>query len=153
MTHDKVVITVAVTGSVGDRLRHPALPVTPKEIAQSALEAHVEGASVAHIHVRDPETAGPSMAFELYEEVFQRIRADSDMLINLTTGAGARIVPNDAVPMGLGPGSTWAIPAKRTRHVEKLRPDLCSLDVGSMNFGQSNTTHRGDGGKDQNRGC
>jgi uncharacterized protein (DUF849 family) len=136
MMHNKVVITVAVTGSIGDRSRHPALPVTPKEIALSALEAHSAGASAAHIHVRDPETAEPSMALELYEEVFQRIRADSDMLINLTTGAGARIVPDDTEPMGLGPETTWAIPEKRTQHVERLRPDLCSLDVGSMNFGQ-----------------
>ncbi len=136
MTQQKVVITVAVTGSIGDKSKHPALPVTPEEIAESALEANLAGAAVAHIHVRDPETAEPSMAFELYEEVVRRIRDRSDMLINLTTGAGARIVPGDTDPIALGPGTTWATPEKRTEHIIDLKPDLCSLDVGSMNFGQ-----------------
>jgi len=135
MKDNKVVITVAVTGSIGDRSNHPELPVTPKEIAESALEAHSAGASVAHIHVRDPQTAQPSMAFELYREVVERIRDASDMVINLTTGAGARIVPDDADPIGLGPGTTWSLPEKRAEHVVKLKPDLCSLDVGSINFG------------------
>ena len=131
----KTIITVAVTGGVGDKTRHAALPVTPKEIADSALEAHSAGASVVHVHVRDPANAEPSMAFELYQEVFERIRAGSDMVINLTTGAGARIVPDDSNPVGLGPGSTWSSPEKRTEHVVRLKPELCSLDVGSMNFG------------------
>jgi uncharacterized protein (DUF849 family) len=86
MEDKKVVITVAVTGSIGDKSKHSGLPVTPKEIAGSALEACSAGASVAHIHVRDPETAEPSMAFELYREVVERIRDASDMVINLTTG-------------------------------------------------------------------
>ena len=74
MKGNKVIVTVAVTGSVGDKSKHPALPVTPKEIAESAIEAHSAGASVAHIHVRDIETAEPSMVFELYQEVVERIR-------------------------------------------------------------------------------
>lgn len=135
MQEKKTIITVAVTGSIGDKSKHPALPVTPEEIAKSALEASKAGAAMAHIHVRDPETAAPSMAFELYEEVVRRIREASGMLINLTTGAGARIVPDDNDPMGLAPGTTWASPWKRTEHVARLRPELCSLDVGSMNFG------------------
>jgi uncharacterized protein (DUF849 family) len=132
---EKIIITVAVTGGVGDKTKHAALPVTPREIADSALEAHSAGASVVHVHVRDPANAEPSMAFELYQEVFERIRAGSDMVINLTTGAGARIVPDDSNPVGLGPGSTWSSPEKRTEHVVRLKPELCSLDVGSMNFG------------------
>ena len=135
MRVNKIIITVAVTGSVGDRSKHPALPVTPKEIAESAVEAHSSGASVAHIHVRDPETGEPSMSIELYKEVVERIRGSSDILINLTTGAGARIVPDDLNPVGLGPGTTWSSPEKRTEHVVKLKPELCSIDVGSMNFG------------------
>jgi uncharacterized protein (DUF849 family) len=135
MKSNKVIITAAVTGSIGDRSKHPALPVTPKEIADSALAAHSAGAAVAHIHVRDPQTAEPSMEFELYREVVERIRDASDMVINLTTGAGARIVPDDADPMGLGPGTTWSVPEKRVEHVVKLKPELCSLDVGSINFG------------------
>jgi uncharacterized protein (DUF849 family) len=135
MNENKTVITLAVTGSIGDKSKHPALPVTPAEIAQSALEAWSAGASVVHIHVRDPETAEPSMSVDLYEETVQRIRESSDMLTNLTTGAGARIVPDNADPMGLAPETTWATPQKRTEHVVRLRPELCSLDVGSMNFG------------------
>jgi len=135
MKDNKVVITVAITGAIGDKSRNPALPVTPKEIADSALEAYAVGATVAHIHVRDPETGEPSMALELYQEVFDRIRDASNMVINLTTGAGARIIPDDANPAGLGPGTTWTSPERRTEHIVKLKPELCSLDIGSMNFG------------------
>ncbi len=135
MANQKVVITVAVTGGIGDRSRHPQLPVTPKEIAESALEAHAAGAAVAHIHVRDPRTSEPSMALEYYSEVVDRIREKSDMIINLTTGAGARIIPDDSEPPGLGAGTTWSSPVKRVEHVLRLKPELCSLDVGSMNFG------------------
>jgi uncharacterized protein (DUF849 family) len=131
----KIIITVAVTGSLGDKSKHPALPVNPKEIASSALEACEAGASVAHIHVRDPATSEPSMAFELYQDVVERIRQQSDMVINLTTGAGARIIPNDSNPVGLGSGTMWHSPEKRIEHVIKLKPELCSLDIGSMNFG------------------
>ena len=132
---NKVVITVAITGAIGDKSRNPVLPVTPKEIADSALEAYAVGATVAHIHVRNPETGEPSMALELYQEVFARIRDASNMVINLTTGAGARIIPDDANPAGLGPGTTWSSPERRTEHIVKLKPELCSLDIGSMNFG------------------
>jgi len=135
MNDNKVIITVAVTGAMGDKSKHPTMPVSPKEIAESALEAHSAGASVAHIHVRDPETSEPSMAFELYQEVVERIRDSSDILISLTTGAGARIVPDNSDPVGMGPGTTWRSPEKRTEHVVRLKPELCSIDVGSMNFG------------------
>lgn len=135
MQEDKVVITVAVTGSIGDKSRHPDLPVTPKEIADSAIEACAAGAAVVHVHVRDPKSAEPAMELELYQEVVERIRAESDMVINLTTGAGARIVPDTGDEVGLGVGSAWRSPEVRTRHIVKLKPELCSLDVGSMNFG------------------
>ena len=135
MKDNKVVVTVAVTGSIGDKSKHPALPVTPKEIADGALEAGSAGASVAHIHVRDPETGQPSMGFELYQEVFERMRGASDMVINLTSGAGARIIPDDSNPVGLAPGTTWSSPEGRTEHIVRLKPELCSLDIGSMNFG------------------
>jgi uncharacterized protein (DUF849 family) len=134
MGSNKIVLTVAVTGSFGDRST-PGLPITPKEIAQSALEAHEAGASVAHIHVRDVETGQPSMDFKLYEDVVRRIRDGSDMILNLTTGAGGRFVPDDKDPLGLGPGSTLSLPQKRIEHVLRLKPEICSLDVGSLNFG------------------
>jgi uncharacterized protein (DUF849 family) len=135
MNDNKVVVTVAVTGSIGGRSRHPYLPISPQEIANSAVDACSAGASVAHIHVRDPVTGEHSMTFELYHEVFERIRGASDMVINLTTGAGARIIPDDSNPVGLDSGTTWSSPERRTEHVTKLKPELCSLDIGSMNFG------------------
>jgi uncharacterized protein (DUF849 family) len=134
MRSGKVIVTVAVTGSFGDR-NTPFLPITPKEIAESALDAHEVGASVAHIHVRNLKTGGPSMDFELYREVVERIRDRSEMIINLSTGAGARFLPDDRDPMGLGSGSTLCVPQKRVEHVLGLKPELCSLDVGSLNFG------------------
>jgi len=135
VANTKVVITVAVTGSIGAISRNPNLPITPKEIAKSAIDAYSAGASVAHIHVRDPVTGEPSMALELYQEVFERIRENSDMLINLTTGAGARIVPDNRNPVGLDFGTTWSSPERRTEHIVTLKPELCSLDIGSVNFG------------------
>jgi uncharacterized protein (DUF849 family) len=135
MSQERVVVTVSVTGSVGDRAGNPWLPVTPKEIAQSALEAHQAGASVAHIHVRDVETGRPSMDPALYREVVSRIRDGGDMILNLTTGAGARFIPDDQDPVGVDPASTLTGPEKRIEHVMALRPEICSLDVGSMNFG------------------
>lgn len=131
---DKVVITVSVTGSFGDRSVQ-GLPITPEEIAESALKAHEVGAAIAHIHVRDPKTGKPSMELDLYEEVVQRIRKSSNMILNLTTGAGARFVPTDEDPIGFASGSTLSSPKKRIEHVLKLQPEICSLDVGSMNFG------------------
>ncbi len=135
MNSHKMILTVAVTGAFGDRST-PNLPITPREIADSALEAYRTGASVAHIHVRDVKTGAPSMKFELYQEVVQRIRDHSDMLINLSTGAGARFAPTDRDPVIAGPGSTLCAPEKRIEHVLRLSPEICSLDVGSLNFGE-----------------
>ncbi len=131
---EKVVVTVSVTGSFGDR-SVPRLPITPEEIAESALEAQEAGAAIAHLHVRDVKTGKPSMEFKLYEEVVQRIRDRSDMILNLSTGAGARFIPTDADPVGMAPGSTLSTPKKRIEHVVRLKPEICSLDVASMNFG------------------
>lgn len=132
-----VVITCALTGAFGTRARNPALPVTPAEIAASALEAARAGAAVVHIHVRDPQTEAPSMELALYREVVERIRAENrEVLLNLTCGAGARFVPGDPDPQTAGPGSTLTTPAARVAHVAELRPDIASLDVGSMNFGE-----------------
>jgi len=135
MLTDKLVVTVSVTGGIGSG-KIPNLPITPKQIADSAIEARAAGASVAHIHVRDPKTGDQSMDFKLYEEVFNRIRDHSDIIINLTLGPGARIIPDKNDPIGLGPGSTLCQPEKRLEHVVRLKPELCSLDVGSMDFGR-----------------
>lgn len=119
-----------------DALRiNPAVPVTPKQIADEALAARAAGAAVVHIHVRDPETGEPSMELAHYEEVVNRIRdAGSDVLINLTTGAGARYAPSDADPMRASKDSTMSTPEKRVEHVLKLKPELCSLDIATMTF-------------------
>jgi len=135
MNTNKLVVTVPVTGGGGDGSQSPYLPITPKQIADAALEACEAGASVAHIHVRDTETGKPSMDYRLYEEVFQRIRDYSDMIISLSCGAGGRFVPDGREPIGFGKGTMLATPEKRVEHVVRLKPEICSLDVGSMMFG------------------
>jgi uncharacterized protein (DUF849 family) len=132
-----VIVTCAVTGGAPLSGKNKAVPVTPKEIAESSIAAGKAGAAIAHIHVREPETGRPSMRFELYEEVVDRIRqSGSDILINLTTGAGARFVPGEPDPKVAGEGTTLTRWQERVHHVAELRPDICSLDVGSMNFGE-----------------
>jgi uncharacterized protein (DUF849 family) len=132
----KVMISCAVTGSADTPGRNPAVPVTPQQIAQSAIEAAKAGAAIVHIHVRDPQTTKPSMELEHYREVVDRIRQSGcDALINLTTGPGARYVPGEEDPQRPGPGTTLRTPAQRVRHVVELRPEICSLDMGSMNMG------------------
>jgi uncharacterized protein (DUF849 family) len=132
----KVMISCAVTGSADTPRRNPAVPVTPAQIAQSAIDAAKAGAAIVHIHVRNPETTKPSMDGALYKEVVERIRdSGSDVLINLTTGPGARFAPGEDDPQVPGPGTTMKTPAERVRHVEELKPDICSLDMGSMNMG------------------
>jgi len=130
----KIVISCAVTGGADSAHMSPHVPVTPAQIAAEVLAA---GAAVAHIHVRDPATGKPSRDLALYRETVARIRdAGSDVLINLTTGPGARVVPNDEDLARLGKGSNLVPPEERVAHVLELRPDICSLDVATMNFGQ-----------------
>jgi uncharacterized protein (DUF849 family) len=133
----KVIITCAVTGADDSVGKNPAVPVTPKQIAASSIEAARAGAAAVHIHVRDPETGKPSMELELYRETVDRIRDSGvDVIINLTTGPGARFVPGLEDPSVPGPGTTLASPAKRVEHIAALRPEICSLDMGSVNFGR-----------------
>ena len=132
----KVMISCAVTGSADTPGRNPAVPVTPAQIAASAIDAAKAGAAIVHIHVRDPQTAKPSMDGALYREVVERIKASgSDVLINLTTGPGARFVPGDDDPLTPGAGTSFKRPEERVRHVVALKPDICSLDMGSLNMG------------------
>jgi uncharacterized protein (DUF849 family) len=101
------------------------------------VDAGKAGAAIAHIHVRHPESGLPSMRYELYEEVVDRIRqSGSSILINLTTGAGARFVLGEEEPRVAGKGTTLVGWDERLKHVVSLRPEVCSLDVGSMNFGE-----------------
>lgn len=133
---DKVIITCAVTGNLTRPDQSPHLPITPQQIADSALEAGEAGAAIVHIHVRDPETGKPSMELDLYRDVMERIRArDRKLVINLTTGPGGRFVPSDEDPKIAGPGTTLMAPERRVAHVEALSPDICTLDFNTMNSG------------------
>src|SRR5215510_14443592 len=132
----KVMISCAVTGSADTPGRNPAVPVTPAQIAQSAIDAAKAGAAIVHIHVRNPETTRPSMNPAHYREVVERIRASgSDVLINLTTGPGARFSPGAEDPLQPGPGTTMKSAAERVQHIVELKPAICSLHMGSMNMG------------------
>ena len=145
----KIIISCAVTGSADSPSKNPAVPVTPEQIARSSIDAAKAGAAVVHIHVRNPQTTKPSMDGALYREVVERIRASgTDVLINLTTGPGARFIPSTTEantgarfehdpqdPTKPGPASTLRGPEDRVRHVVELRPDICSLDMGSLNMG------------------
>jgi uncharacterized protein (DUF849 family) len=134
--HQKVIITCAITGNLTRPEQSPFLPITPQQIADSALEAAEAGAAIAHIHVRDPETGRPSMGIELYRDVMDRIRArHPKLVINLTTGPGGRFVPSEEDPKVAGPGTTLMAPEKRVEHVEILRPEICTLDLNTMNSG------------------
>ena len=135
--HDPVIITCAVTGSAMTRDRNPAVPVTPAEIAQSALDAAAAGAAMVHLHVRDPHTARPSGDHGLYREVVQRIAdSGSDVIVNLTTGFGGFFAPGADDPQRAEPASSNLMePNARVQHIVDLKPEVCSLDVGTANFG------------------
>lgn len=132
----KVIITCAVTGSADTVGKNPAVPVTPDQIANSAIDAAKAGAAIVHVHVRDPESGQASMAPELYEATAGRIReSNTDVVLNLTTGYGGRISLGLENPFDLGPGTTMTSPQRRIEHVLALKPEICSLDVATMNSG------------------
>ncbi len=130
------ILSCAVTGSFPTRDHNEALPVTPEEIAGSAIEAARAGAAICHLHVRDPETGRPSMEMEYYRDAVRRIReSGTDMIINLTTGPGGRYIPRDDEPAKAAPGTLLTTGEIRTQHVVELRPEICSLDLNTMWFG------------------
>ena len=130
------ILSCAVTGSFPTREHNANLPVTPEEIAGESIAAAKAGASICHIHVRDPETGAPSMELDYYREVVKRIReSDTDLIINLTTGPGGRFMPDDDDPTRAAPGTTLTTPEIRTEHVVELKPEICSLDLNTMWFG------------------
>ncbi|MFT5549264.1 MAG: hypothetical protein ACI9CO_001188 [Candidatus Azotimanducaceae bacterium] len=132
----EVIVTCAVTGAGDTTAKHPGVPVTPKQIAEAAIEAAKAGAAIAHIHVRDPETGKGSRDPKLFAEVVDRIRSsDTDIVINLTAGMGGDWVPSAADPSMPGPGTDMIGPMERLAHVEELLPEICSLDCGTLNFG------------------
>ncbi|MER9071102.1 3-keto-5-aminohexanoate cleavage protein [Mesorhizobium sp. M0902] len=131
-------ITCAVTGSGANVERSPHVPVSPEEIANSAIEAARAGAAVVHIHVRDAVTKRGSREPALYREVVHRLRAsDVNPVINLTTGLGGDLtLGGPEAPLPPNPNGTEMVGAtERLIHVEELLPEICTLDCGSMNFG------------------
>ena len=134
----KTILTCAVTGNLMTPEISPHLPVTPNEIANQALDAAKAGASIVHLHVRDPETAKGSMDLNLYRELVERIREkNEDVILNLTTGEGGRFVPSLEDPKIAAPGSTLCAPEKRIAHVQDLRTEICTLDFNTMWSGQA----------------
>ncbi len=133
----EVFITCAVTGAGDTTGKSAKVPVGPKEIAESAIEAAKAGAAVAHIHVRDPGTGKGARDPKLYAEVVDRIRSSSvDVVLNLTAGMGGDLVFGGVeTPLPLDAGATDVVGAReRLAHVEQLLPEICTLDCGSMNF-------------------
>ena len=134
MNPDPVIVTCALTGGATLTKDHPHVPVTPKEIAASAIDAAKAGASVVHVHVRDPKTKKGSQDPALYAEVVSRIReSDVDVVINLTCGGYARFFPDPDDETRAGPGTNVAPVETRVRHVEENLPEICTLDVTTAN--------------------
>lgn len=133
----EVFITCAVTGGGNGPQHSPHVPVTPEQIANSAIEAARAGAAQVHIHVRDPETGQGSREPALYREVVQRIRKSNvNPVINLTTGMGCALVmggPESPLPPAAGTDMAGA--TERLVHIEELRPEICTLDCGTLNYG------------------
>ena len=134
---DKVIITCAVTGNLTTPEQTPHLPITPEQIADACLGAADAGAAIVHIHVRDPLTGRPSMLLDHYVDVVERIRArNPELILNITTGPGGRFVPSRDDPKIAAEGTTLMVPEKRVEHIAVLRPDICTLDLNTMNSGR-----------------
>ena len=133
---NKTLITCAVTGNLVKPEQTPHLPITPTQIADECLAAAEAGAGQVHIHVRDPGTGKPSMEIELYREVVERIRRhDRELIVNLTTGPGGRFIPSEDDPKVYAPGTSLLPPERRVEHIALIKPDVCSLDLNTMNSG------------------
>ena len=138
MNYD-VVVTCAVTGAGDTTGKSPHVPVKPKDIAAAAIEAAKAGAAIAHIHVRDPETGQGSRDPKIFKEVVDRVRdSGTDVVINLTAGMGGDWVPSEENPAMPGPGTDMISAEERLTHVHECLPEICSLDCGTLNFGNGN---------------
>ncbi len=138
----KVIITCALTGA-GDTVgKSEHVPVTPEQIAESGIEAARAGAAVVHVHVRDPSTGAGSRDVALYREVVRRLRAsDVDVVINTTAGMGGDLFLDPQDPSGFAEGTDLVNGIERLAHVEELLPDICTLDCGSLNFGEGSLVY------------
>ena len=131
-----VIITCALTGDSPTPGKSPHVPVTPEAIAADAIAVGKAGAAIAHIHVRDPDTGYGSRKLELYRKVTELIAASgSDVIVNLTAGMGGKLVLDPVNALPFDPITDLVGANERVKHVEALRPDICSLDCGSFNNG------------------
>lgn len=135
----EVFITCAVTGSGGTQDKSPHVPRSPAQIAESAIAAAKAGAAVVHCHVRDPDTGKPARDPALYRELTERIRDSSvDVVLNLTAGMGGDLLFDGTEAMTrMSPRSDMAGAAERVAHVVECRPEICTLDCGTMNFAEA----------------
>lgn len=117
-TNDKVIITCAVTGAIHTPSMSPHLPITPDEIAEAAIGAAEAGAAILHLHARNPETGMPDQTPEAFASFLPRIKQATDAVVNITTG-----------------GSPYMTVAERAEPAARYRPEVASLNMGSMNFG------------------
>jgi uncharacterized protein (DUF849 family) len=137
-----VIITCAITGAGDTAGKHPNLPVTPEQIATASLEAADAGAAIVHIHVRDPATGKASREVEYYVKVVELIRAvNRDVIVNLTAGMGGDLMIGPHDPFDFQPGTDLVSGLERLAHVEVIKPDICSLDCGSLNFGEGHSVY------------
>lgn len=134
-----VFITAAVTGSGSTHNRSPHVPRSPKQIADSAIEAAKAGAAIVHCHVRDPDTGEPSRDLALYHELTNRIRdAEVDVVLNLTAGMGGDIIFGGVeAPFPIAPGTDMVGATERVAHIAECLPEICTLDCGTMNFAEA----------------
>jgi uncharacterized protein (DUF849 family) len=135
----EVFITCAVTGSGGTQDRSHLVPRSPKDIADSAINAARAGAAIVHCHVRDPETGMPSRKLAYYREVTDRIRdADVDVVLNLTAGMGGDMVfGGTESPLPVAAGTDMIGAEERVAHIIECLPEICTLDCGTMNFAEA----------------
>lgn len=135
----EVFITAAVTGSGSTQDRSPHVPRSPKQIAESAIDAAKAGAAIVHCHVRDPETGAPSRDLALYRELTDRIRdAEVDVVLNLTAGMGGDIIFGGVeAPFPTAAGTDMIGATARVAHVAECLPEICTLDCGTMNFAEA----------------
>lgn len=130
----KVVLTCAVVGETQFNRAHPNFPITPKQIADAALEAEQAGASAVHLHVRNPLTGDGSRDPDLFLEMATLVRDNGvKAVMNVTCGGGGLFFPDPADESRAGPGSDVASAEERVRHIEMIMPEMCSLDVCTQN--------------------
>lgn len=138
----EVIVTCAVTGAGDTTGRSHHVPVTPKQIAEAAIEAANAGAAIVHLHVRDPETGQGSRDPKLFKETVDRVRdSGTDVVINLTAGMGGDWIPDARDPSMPGPGTDMISAEDRLNHVHECMPDICSLDCGTLNFGDGDNIY------------